>query len=191
MAAKGMLIVTANPPAFMEEEFNAWYEQEHLPERLAVPGFETGVRYAMMGMERRYIALYDMAGIDVLDTPAYQAVSNERPTPWTKRVVGRCRFERFPTEQVFPGDAVTRSPARLLVVHIKAEAGISDEAITAGADRNFGREGQDIRVFVWNRPDGKDYFVLVGSDGQISDRIETGSFGPGATVRGIGLYAPY
>ena len=43
--SKGLLIVTTNPPADMEEEFNVWYDREHVPERLAVPGFERAQRY--------------------------------------------------------------------------------------------------------------------------------------------------
>ena len=36
MANKGFLLVTMHAPPAFEEEFNAWYDTEHLPERLGV-----------------------------------------------------------------------------------------------------------------------------------------------------------
>jgi hypothetical protein len=36
---RGLLLTLTEPPAAMEEEFNAWYDTEHLAERLAIPGF--------------------------------------------------------------------------------------------------------------------------------------------------------
>ena len=41
MAAKkrdGLLMVYCEVPAKHEEEFNAWYNEEHIPERLSIPG---------------------------------------------------------------------------------------------------------------------------------------------------------
>ena len=48
MAAKkgtGLLMVWADVPADKEAEFNRWYNEEHLAERLAIPGFLDGARY--------------------------------------------------------------------------------------------------------------------------------------------------
>src|SRR4029077_5154520 len=41
MAKKGtgLLMVWADVPASKEDEFNRWYNEEHLPERMAIPGF--------------------------------------------------------------------------------------------------------------------------------------------------------
>ena len=33
----GLLLVMMEPPEEMEEEFNEWYDTEHIPEREAVP----------------------------------------------------------------------------------------------------------------------------------------------------------
>ncbi len=32
----GLLLTMTEPPPQMEEEFNAWYDTEHLPERLSI-----------------------------------------------------------------------------------------------------------------------------------------------------------
>src|SRR6266478_6810439 len=45
MAAKkgtGLLMVWADVPADKEAEFNRWYNEEHLAERQAIPGFLNG-----------------------------------------------------------------------------------------------------------------------------------------------------
>ena len=51
---------SSDPPAEFEEEFNAWYDTEHVPERLGIPGFESGLRYVSADRPRRYLALYDL-----------------------------------------------------------------------------------------------------------------------------------
>jgi hypothetical protein len=48
----GLLMVWADVPADKEEEFNRWYNEEHLQERLAVPGFLSGARYDRAGLSR-------------------------------------------------------------------------------------------------------------------------------------------
>jgi len=40
-----LLMVWADVPPDKEQEFNRWYNEEHLAERLAVPGFLSGARY--------------------------------------------------------------------------------------------------------------------------------------------------
>ena len=40
MSHRGLLLTMTEPPAPMEEEFNAWYDDEHLPERLGIARFE-------------------------------------------------------------------------------------------------------------------------------------------------------
>jgi hypothetical protein len=42
---QGLLVASMNPPADDEAGFNAWYDQEHVPNRLAVAGFVNGRRY--------------------------------------------------------------------------------------------------------------------------------------------------
>ena len=41
----GLLMVWAEVPAAKEPEFNRWYNEEHLAERMAVPGFLSAARY--------------------------------------------------------------------------------------------------------------------------------------------------
>jgi len=81
VADKGFLLVTMQPPPAFEEEFNAWYDTEHLPERLAVPGFETALRFVCVSGHPRYLAMYDLTDPQVLDSPEYLKVALGNSTP--------------------------------------------------------------------------------------------------------------
>jgi hypothetical protein len=72
-------------PSELDEEFNAWYNTEHVPERIAVPGFLTARRYVVEGTPGRYMAHYDLADLSVLHTEPYANISRN-PTPWTRRI---------------------------------------------------------------------------------------------------------
>jgi len=75
-------------PSELDEEFNAWYDTEHVPERIAVRGFLTARRYVVEGTPGRYMAHYDLADLSVLHTEPYAAISRN-PTPWTRRIVNK------------------------------------------------------------------------------------------------------
>jgi hypothetical protein len=79
---KGMLFSQMEPPAELEAEFNDWYETEHIPVRLALPGFSRAVRYVESGKQRKYLAIYEIDDIDVLTSPAYRALKTA-PSPRT------------------------------------------------------------------------------------------------------------
>jgi len=87
MAAKkgtGLLMVWADVPADKEPDFNRWYNEEHLAERLAVPGFLSGARYEAVKGGPKHLAVYELESPAVLDSAAYKKVS-DNPTSWTKR----------------------------------------------------------------------------------------------------------
>ncbi len=81
----GLLMVWADVPADKEPEFNRWYNEEHLPERLAIPGFLSAARYEAVKGGPKHLAVYELESAAVLETPAYKKVSSN-PTEWTKRI---------------------------------------------------------------------------------------------------------
>ena len=85
-----------------EEEFNEWYDTEHVPERLRIPGFINAVRWIGADDPKVSLALYDLESLDVLGKPEYKAVSPENFSPWAKRLlVRKCRrILRFNAEQI-------------------------------------------------------------------------------------------
>jgi hypothetical protein len=117
---RGLLLTLTEPPPGMEEEFNAWYDEEHLPERLAIPGFRSARRWVGDGPPGagRYLATYELDSAAVLDSPAYLARLNA-PTPWSRRCLGKCVvFRRWACEQRSPGGAGPHADARALLLDL-------------------------------------------------------------------------
>jgi hypothetical protein len=89
---KGLLAVWTDIPAHIEEDFNRWYDDEHLGERAGIPGFLNARRYRSVHGTPKYTALYDTADAQVLQSETYLKVANN-PTPWTQRI--RPHFQNF------------------------------------------------------------------------------------------------
>ena len=83
---KALLLVMMDIAPEMEEEFNRWYDQEHVPERLSVPGFLTGRRFKAVEGSPKYLAIYELENAAVLQSPAYLKKLNEEYTEWTARM---------------------------------------------------------------------------------------------------------
>ena len=69
-----------------ETEFDQWHVREHIPERLAVPGFLALRRYVGLGDGPRYFYFYETETLETLQSPAYLARLGD-PTPWTRRML--------------------------------------------------------------------------------------------------------
>jgi hypothetical protein len=110
---RGLLFTLTEPPPAMEEEFNAWYDEEHLPERLAIPGFRSARRWVS---GRSYLATYELDSLAVLSSAPYLA-RYQNQTPWSRRCLGKCVvFKRWACEQIAPGDAEPQPAARGVLV---------------------------------------------------------------------------
>lgn len=109
--AKGILIAMLDFSAAAEDEFNDWYDLEHIPERERVPGFRSTARWLAMSEPKLSLATYDLESVGVLRSAPYRAVY-ESPTPWTKRITQRCPLRlRYEGEQLRPGDAAAPAAA--------------------------------------------------------------------------------
>jgi hypothetical protein len=92
MPGKALLAVWMDIPAPIEADFNRWYDEEHLAERAAIPGFLQARRYVSLQGVPKYVALYDTVDAQVLQSDPYLQVLNNS-TPWTQRV--RPHFQNF------------------------------------------------------------------------------------------------
>lgn len=71
----GLFYVYTDPGTTDEAEFHDWYDHEHGPARLAVPGIRTALRYqALDGETPAWLALYELDGPEVIDSPEYRAL---------------------------------------------------------------------------------------------------------------------
>ena len=72
--ADDLLFVYSSPGPVDLAEFTDWYDNEHVPARLATPGFGAVTRYrATDGIKPDWLATYEIKP-GTLDTPAYKAI---------------------------------------------------------------------------------------------------------------------
>src|SRR5438270_263504 len=103
----GILIAAMDFSNVAEDEFNDWYDTEHIPERQRVPGFLVCQRWIGADNPKQSVATYDLENVAVLQGSAYRAIGGENVSPWSKRVIGRVqRRVRFAGDQILPGDQV-------------------------------------------------------------------------------------
>jgi hypothetical protein len=86
VAPPGILAIFNNVAPGREAEFEAWFQHEHLAERIAVPGFLLGRRHEAVAGEPRYFNFYVTTSCAVLKSPAYLARLDD-PTPMTRTVM--------------------------------------------------------------------------------------------------------
>ena len=72
------------------DEFYAWHGEEHMPERIAIPGFLRGRRYVAIRGDLEFFNLYETQNMGVVTGPDYLARLNN-PTPWTLSTVKHFR----------------------------------------------------------------------------------------------------
>jgi len=101
----GLLMVWTDIAAEYEAEFNRWYEEEHLPLLLDVPGFLSAGRYAAVKGGPKHLAMYELEDHNVLKSAAYLDTVKYRPSPERSRTgtsrIGR-NFLRNAYRQIFP-----------------------------------------------------------------------------------------
>jgi hypothetical protein len=114
---KGILIAAMDFSAAPEDEFHDWYDLEHIPERLRVPGFLNADRWIGSENPKISVATYDLDGVEVLHGASYLAVGGDNASPWTRRT-GKFRqlILRYEGEQLFPGDRTAPQDAAALLL---------------------------------------------------------------------------
>ena len=83
----------------VREELNDWHTHEHMPERLAIPGFLRGSRW-FADQGTGYLMLYEAESESAITGGAYLERLNQ-PTPWSRQMMphhrnmvrGPCRIE--------------------------------------------------------------------------------------------------
>jgi hypothetical protein len=68
------------------EKHDDWHTHEHFPERLSIPGFLRGSRWAALHGQPRYFVLYEVQELGTLVSEAYLRRLNN-PTPWTSKIM--------------------------------------------------------------------------------------------------------
>jgi hypothetical protein len=126
-----VLVAMMNPPAD-EDAFNAWYDEEHVPLRMAVPGFLGARRYRAADSQKegpRYLALYDLASLDVLASDAYRRLRPEQSQREREMLASIPMMDRRVGELVLDCPEWTRDPPYQLIVCMTPPAGGEDDFV--------------------------------------------------------------
>ncbi|HEY7844068.1 MAG TPA: hypothetical protein VID30_10355 [Bradyrhizobium sp.] len=124
IAGKGMLLTSMDIDPAHEEEFNRWYDREHLQERVAIEGFLEARRYRAHTGSPKNLFLYSTRTIDVLDSPAYRArLAN--PTEWSKSTMARFENMIRAAARITVSHGVGRG-AKLGIARLRPESGKQD-----------------------------------------------------------------
>jgi hypothetical protein len=83
---QGALVAWHDVEAGQEAEYRHWHSHEHMQERLAIPGFLHGFRYAAVSSGPQYLIIYEVADMAVFTSPAYLERLNN-PSEWTRRMM--------------------------------------------------------------------------------------------------------
>lgn len=165
---RGVLLVLNDIVAAAEDEFNRWYQQQHVPERLAVPGFRTARRYHAVDGGPAYMAVYECDSIEVFASAAYQA-RLAHPTGWTRKIMPSFRnMLRSACRQTWAAGAGVGGAA--IIVQCKPQPGREDLArrfVTDKLAADIMQPAALVRMALWE-----------------ADAAATGGPSPEAALRG-------
>jgi len=124
-----ILFSEMTPQPAWEEAFNDWYDREHIPLRMACPGFLSAQRYRSP-VSRNYLAVYEMTSPDDLRTPQYARVKGE-PSELTRSMLsGVGGFTRYIATESDPApgeDVDAMAASGLLATFCRVEPGARGE----------------------------------------------------------------
>ncbi len=130
---RGLLLVYTDVPEEHEDEFNRWYNEEHIPERLAIPGVLNAARYVAVKGGPKYLACYELTEPQAWYSDAWQYHLNN-PTDWSKTmspsVIGENYIRNLYTlvhpAEVPPETAEAEMAPALLVGRMSVPASLED-----------------------------------------------------------------
>lgn len=94
------LISQMTSPPGEDAEFDAWYGDEHVPVRMAVPGFRGAVRSWAVEGEPKHLVVYHLDDLQVLGSDAYRAVK-EHPSERTRHMLETvAAFTRWTCDEI-------------------------------------------------------------------------------------------
>jgi hypothetical protein len=92
LTGKGMLITSMDVDPADEQDFNLWYDREHLAERVGIDGFLEARRWIAEDAPTKYFCTYSTDTFEALSSPAYKNVLASQ-TDWSKKHISR--FQNF------------------------------------------------------------------------------------------------
>ncbi len=125
----GLFYVYTDPGTVPEAEFHDWYDHEHGPARLTVPGILGLHRYqALDEAKPPWLALYELDSPGVLDSAEYQALGANASDRDKAVMAGLAGLDRRVYEQISSDGPASDGPGPvLLAVALSVPAGAEDD----------------------------------------------------------------
>lgn len=86
MLGSAAVVIWCDVAAAVQAEFEDWHSHEHMPERLAIPGFLRGSRWIATSGPPSYFVLYEVADLRTTSSGPYLERLNN-PTPWSRKMM--------------------------------------------------------------------------------------------------------
>jgi len=124
--ADDLLFVYSSPGSVSLDEFNDWYDNEHVPARLALSGFGSVARFrATDSLTPEWLATYEVAP-GTLDEPAYQAVW-DNASAREKGIMSAATIDRRLYSPISDSGDTGEAPPVLMAVSMSVpSAGVTD-----------------------------------------------------------------
>jgi len=91
----GILFSQMDSPPGEEAQFHEWYDTEHIPDRLVLPGFAAAFRYEVDVGAPRWMVVYEVDDLDAFEQPDYVRLKTE-PSERTRHMLATVSgFTRF------------------------------------------------------------------------------------------------
>lgn len=113
---RGILFSQMEPPPGWEADFHIWYDTDHIPARLALDGFESVVRYQALEGVPKYLAVYELSDLGVLDTESYDELKRSPSAETTRMLSSVSGFTRYTCRQISDTGPAGRAGDYLAVV---------------------------------------------------------------------------
>jgi hypothetical protein len=77
MTLQHIVLVDVDPE--VEKAFNDWYDNVHIPDILACPGWLSARRAICLEGGPKYVAVYEVSGPEAYETPEFHAIKGFGP----------------------------------------------------------------------------------------------------------------
>jgi hypothetical protein len=126
--AAGLFYVYTDPGSVDEAEFHDWYDHEHGPARLTVPGIRSAYRYRALDEEKPpWLVLYDLDSPEVIDSAEYKALGAQASDRDKSVAAGLATLDRRVYEQISLDGSVDGPATVILAVAMSVAAGAEDD----------------------------------------------------------------
>lgn len=117
MAPALLYVITHPDRSVSEDRYHDWYDNEHLPARVTVPGVRSALRFKALD-EKKWLAYYDMDSEDVLKSKEYLALK-ENASENERELIPKVNMDRRVYKLISSiGQQAASSPKTVLVVEM-------------------------------------------------------------------------